>query len=41
MSNIAVDRKYTKHQVLRGAKADARKFNVMYLIKRVPKLRAA
>ena len=32
--------KYTKHQVARSAKPDGEKFNVMYLIKNVQKLRA-
>jgi hypothetical protein len=35
-----MDRKYTRHQVPRGAKADAERFNVMYLVKNVAKLRA-
>jgi hypothetical protein len=35
-----MDRRYTKQQVLRGAKPDAEKFNVMYLVKNVRKLRA-
>lgn len=35
-----MERKYTKHQVLRSARPDAEKFNVMYLIKSVSKLRA-
>jgi hypothetical protein len=35
-----MDRRYTRHQVLRGAKPDAERFNVMYLLKNVPKLRA-
>lgn len=32
--------KYTKQQVARSAKPDGEKFNVMYLIKNVQKLRA-
>jgi hypothetical protein len=32
--------KYTKHQVARGAAPDGERFNVMYLVKNVPKLRA-
>jgi hypothetical protein len=35
-----MDRRYTRHQVLRGSKPDAEKFNVMYLVKNVPNLRA-
>jgi len=35
-----VETKYTEHQVARSAKPDGDKFNVMYLIKNVQKLRA-
>jgi hypothetical protein len=35
-----MERKYTKHQVLRSARPDAEKFNVMYLVKNATRLRA-
>lgn len=35
-----METKYTKHQVARCAKPDGEKFNVMYLIKNVQRLRA-
>jgi len=35
-----VETKYTKYQVARSAKPDGERFNVMYLIKNVQKLRA-
>jgi hypothetical protein len=35
-----METKYTKHQVARSAKPDGKEFNVMYLIKNVPRLRA-
>jgi hypothetical protein len=35
-----MDRKYTRHQVLRSARADGERFNVMYLVKNVSTLRA-